>query len=198
MEVRIHRNPGDLEIISRSMGEWHSIYAHSAVENGAYVVELHDGGLKIGQAVVYSMDVGRGYRAGVIYYIAIDEVFRGRGYGLRLLTQAEAFLAREHGANVYLASTSIDNEASINLFRSAGYTQYTWEEIYREYGEKTADTLLRIMCSYEDEVVFIKTRGESHRVVLENMARAINRKAVREWWYRTCYKPWASRIGKTR
>lgn len=61
-------------------------------------------------------------RKGWINRLAVDPAFRRRGYGRRLIEAAETVL-REQGIGVIAALVESGNDASLALFREAGYAE---------------------------------------------------------------------------
>lgn len=106
------------------------------------------GGRVIGVAELYTGEAEGYGKVGVIYFIAVDSEYRGRGVGKRLVLEAER-LFRSMGCAYSAASTMSSNRASQGLFRSLGYT------ICRR-GDKAYWDLVGVLWAYEDDVVMFK------------------------------------------
>jgi ribosomal protein S18 acetylase RimI-like enzyme len=68
-----------------------------------------------------------------LYSIAVDAGARGRGVGRRLLAAAEREAAKRHRTVLRLEIRK-DNDASLALFRGAGYREFAETEGYYEDG----------------------------------------------------------------
>ncbi|GIF09554.1 GNAT family N-acetyltransferase [Actinoplanes siamensis] len=93
-------------------------------------------------AVVGSMWIAlehpRGYRGcAFLFEIAIDEPFRGEGYGRALLTAGEN-VVREHGLTALDLNVFGDNARAIGLYASAGYRVVT-QQMRKDLGSGGAD-----------------------------------------------------------
>ncbi|MCU7787299.1 GNAT family N-acetyltransferase [Pyrobaculum sp. 3827-6] len=110
----------------------------------------------------------------VHYYIAVAPHHRRRGIATQLVKTVEQLC----GAPVYMATTTLDNQAATALFTKLGYTPYQWREIPRHARE----TLLKATCGYDDDILLIKgahpTEAARHTPEVETL------------WRETCYKPY--------
>ena len=67
-------------------------------------------------------------RKGWINRLAVDPDFRGRGYGARMIAEAERVLRQAYGAQIIAALVEPENEPSRQLFDKCGYV--CWEGLY--------------------------------------------------------------------
>jgi ribosomal protein S18 acetylase RimI-like enzyme len=79
-------------------------------------------GLEMEERLVAAVVVTHDSRKGWINRLAVDPDCRRRGYGMRLIEASEALL-REQGIPVTAVLVVSDNDASLALFRKAGYTE---------------------------------------------------------------------------
>ncbi len=79
-------------------------------------------GLEVDGRLVGAVLATHDSRKGWINRLAVDPVYRRRGYGLRLVEAAEAWL-REQGMRIVAALVESDNPASLALFQKAGYVE---------------------------------------------------------------------------
>ncbi len=107
----------------------------------------------------------------VHYYIAVAPDYRKRGVATLLVKNVESTCA----TSTYLATTRESNIAAMRLFRNLGYTPHRWYDIRR--GQR--ETLLKITCGYDDDLVFIKG--------LRHIERD---REVEKLWRDTCLNPY--------
>lgn len=96
-------------------------------------------GATVGIVDLYDFDP-MNRRAGV--GILIDAAFRRRGYGRRALDLVWRYSCRHIGMHQLWAVAARDNEASIALFKSAGYATCGSMKSWLRRGERYADALL--------------------------------------------------------
>lgn len=148
---------------------------------------LRLGGKPVASAVVYLADLGS-VKLGVMYYVAVEKRWRGKGLGKVLVLSAEEAMGLR-GASGYVATTTIDNRASMSLFSSLGYAVLSWDAIGRRYGWRAVENLVRATCGYEDDVAMVKPVGMKLGRLLELISAASKRRVSR-LWSRICYRPW--------
>lgn len=105
----------------------HSLRPHGRDSREAIARQLASGvaallGLEIDGRLVGVVLATHDSRKGWINRLAVDPSARRRGYGLRLVAAAEQWL-REQGIEVIAALVEGGNEASLALFRRAGYVE---------------------------------------------------------------------------
>ena len=173
-----------LKIIGERLGEYHAYYAEVAATSpyGSWLcLELQ--GSVIGSSIVYVLPTDP--TVGVVYYIALSKGFESKGLGKVLLASSEEILEMR-GCKAFIASTTLDNIKSISLFKSMGYAAITIDEIYDAMDHRDVDLLLRALCSYEDDVVFIK--GMDLDAIIDVIEKSSKR--VAKLWRKICYEPW--------
>jgi ribosomal protein S18 acetylase RimI-like enzyme len=79
------------------------------------VLGLREDGLLVGSAMV-GFDGHRGW----VYYLSVTRTFRGRGYGRRLMSAAEAWL-RARGARKIQFMVRRENDEVIEFYSRLGY-----------------------------------------------------------------------------
>ncbi len=164
-------------IVARIMGRRHGYYASSSSRIGARGLVALVNGDPAGSVVFYRVNTSTSI--GVIYYVAVDPRYRGRGIGKILVLSAE----EEMNADLYVATLVSSNKASFRMFKSLCYTPYTWEEL-EKMGNIVAEVIYRSTCSYEDDLVMIKGVIEYSKLGEEDLRKAL------KIWEESCYKPW--------
>jgi len=170
-----------LDIIGRSLYWWSKYYAEACVELGfcrALAAVL--GSRIVGGVIYYTIPLRSSKPSvGVIYYVAVEEGYRGRGIGSALVSSAE----EASNASIYMATTRRSNTASLRLFESLGYRAAELDKMSRE-----ASSLLdKALCSYEDDVLLYKgVEG------VEELTSALKmfRGDVETFHREACYNPW--------
>ncbi|MGD1991855.1 MAG: GNAT family N-acetyltransferase [Anaerolineae bacterium] len=124
--------PLGVEDYDRLMALWqraglHSLKPHGRDSRTAIAQQLESGiekilGLEIGDRLVGCVVTTHDSRKGWINRLAVDPVYRRRGYGLRLVKAAEEML-RSQGMRIIAALIESDNPASLTLFEKAGYVE---------------------------------------------------------------------------
>lgn len=84
-------------------------------------------GLFVGDRLVAAVIATFDGRKGWINRVAVDPDFRGRGYGQRMIAEAEAVLRKQHGALVIAALIEQENDPSRQLFAKCGFA--AWEGV---------------------------------------------------------------------
>jgi len=170
-----------LDIIERSLSWWSRYYAEACVELGfcrALAAVL--GGRIVGGVVYYTVPLRSSKPfIGVIYYVTVEEGYRGRGIGSALVLSAEEVA----NASAYMATTRRGNTASLRLFESLGYRATELDKMSREAGS----LIDKALCSYEDDVLLYKgVEG------VEELTSALKmfRSDVETFHREACYNPW--------
>lgn len=172
-------------LVERVMGWWHGYYAKAVLERldaSVGLVARVDG--KPAGASIGFVAEGEGPRVGVIYYIVVDERYRGRGLGRLLVSKLEERLM-SWGAETLIATIEEGNEASMRLFSSLGYKVLGVSQAERLLGWEALEALLHAACSYEEDYVALKPV----RVGVEQL-RCLRPGSYRDVWWRACYEPW--------
>jgi Acetyltransferases len=110
----------------------------------------------------------------VHYYVAVVPKYRRRGVASFLVKTVE----RSCTAEIYVATTTEDNTAALNLFRKLGYVEYTWSDLPRGARE----VWLKATCGYDDDVILVKGG--------DPLAVATYTQDVERLWRETCLKPY--------
>ncbi len=105
----------------------HSLRPRGRDSRGALARQLASGvqtilGLEVEGQLVGAVVATHDSRKGWINRLAVDPAHRRRGYGARLIAAAEEVL-HEQGIHVIAALIEPGNDASLALFRKAGYTE---------------------------------------------------------------------------
>jgi GNAT superfamily N-acetyltransferase len=162
-------------------------YARAVVDYGIGSIALAViNGVNVGAAVYYKVTVGL-VRLCVIYYIAVIEECRGLGIGKALISTIEEACP---DTDVYMATTWLGNDAADRLYKSLGYTGYSWDDLSKLLGRRAVDKLLKATCGYDDDVAYIKvgTPGKDAINVLRNVV--YNGDDVEKLWRETCLYVW--------
>jgi len=170
-----------LDIIGMSLSWWSRYYAEACVELGfcrALAAVL--GGRIVGGVVYYTIPLRSSKPfVGVIYYVAVEEEYRGRGIGSALVPSAE----ESANASIYMATTRRSNTTSLRLFESLGYRA---AELDKMSGEASS-LINKALCSYEDDVLLYKG---VERVEELTSALKMFRSDVETFHREACYNPW--------
>lgn len=171
------------------MGWWHGYYAKACFRASVCrCVSLNIDSKCVGIGLYYVLNTRP--IIGVVYYIAIASKLRGQGLGKVLLASIE-HLMEEEGAEVFIATSALDNENAIRLFKSMGYIVLEWSELVKHVGYDVYELLLRATCGYEDDVVMIKSfKSDKFDRVLTNLVNNRNIRVANRVWYTICYEPW--------
>lgn len=171
------------------MGWWHGYYAKACFRaNVCKCISLNIAGRCVGVGLYYVLNTRP--MIGVVYYIVIAPRFRGQGLGKVLLASIE-HLMEEEGAELSIATSALDNENAIRLFKSMGYAVLEWDELVQRVGYDVYELLLRATCGYEDEVVMIKSfKRDQFDKTLSDLINNRNIRTANRVWYIVCYEPW--------
>ncbi|MEM0260985.1 MAG: GNAT family N-acetyltransferase [Sulfolobales archaeon] len=186
-----HRDFTRLALLREHMGFWHYFFASAVEKIGGGIVDLILSSERrlVGQGVFYKIATPE-IILGVIYYLVIGREFRGKGFGRILLATLEEILSWED-AEIFIASTTLDNEASRRLFRSLDYKEFSWKDLYKLLGSEETEILRKALCSYEDDLIMIRFEKRD----IKDLKKALNkentsRKTIERIWREICYTPW--------
>jgi ribosomal protein S18 acetylase RimI-like enzyme len=122
----------DVADYDRLMALWQRAGLHSLKPKGRdsraeIAQQLESGiekilGLEVDGRLVGCVVTSHDSRKGWINRLAVDPIYRRRGYGLRLVEAAEEML-RSQGMHIIAALIESDNPASLALFEEAGYVE---------------------------------------------------------------------------
>lgn len=163
-----------------SVGWYHSYFASTCIEEGiCRVLIASESGVDIGTAVFYEA-LTKPFPTTVIYYVAVNSAFRGRGVGKALVASVESLF--DDNSRVFLATTRESNTPSRRLFQGLGYN-----EVHIELLEGiVAEVIEKLTCSYEDDVVLFK--GVKDIGVFAHFHE--NLIVAEKTWEKVCYEPW--------
>ncbi len=173
------------EIIESTMGPLHAYYAVECMKTKICrsIIVLHDD-KPVATGVYYTVPIDTKILT-IIYYIAVEKNYQKQNIGKITVLSIEELT--NQNAVAYIASTTIENKASIKMFKNLGYTVLTLDELYKRYNEKTINLLTKITCSHEDDVYLIKTiMPYTIRQILSNIKPG----TAHRIWHQICYKPW--------
>ncbi|MCS7099458.1 MAG: GNAT family N-acetyltransferase [Sulfolobales archaeon] len=174
-----------VELVKKGMGVWQAHYAAACLNQrvcrglAAILEKL------VGALLFYSTRLEPGHSLGVIYYVVVEEEYRGMGIGKVLVSSAEYVLESE-GVDLVVATARSENSRSKRLFSSLGYVEVPLHTIEEEYGE----LLTKLTCSYEDDVVFYKNLRAKFEEFVSVLDLESNTEKIEKLWYALCYKPW--------
>ena len=175
-----------VELLERIMGSYHAYYARAALDrlptSIGLVYYIHN--MPAGTAVCYTA-VGS-MKLGVIYYVAVDHKFRGRGIGKALVSSCERALDMPE---TYVATIELRNHPSARMFQQLGYTVKAYSELAREVGWKAISAIHHATCSYEEDLIALKPASPKAVEKLPSMTPD----DYKEVWWEICYKPWMER-----
>jgi len=192
--IYLHNDMTDLSLIERYMGFYHKFFASSLDPSYSYVLDLYIDNFLAGQAIIYYIRGGlRG--VGVVYYVVVDERFRGRGLGKILVSSAEQIF-EDLNLDFSIATASIDNVVSHRMFKSLSYDEEDLERISRICSHQIQEMILKLSCGYEDDLLFYKDlRRPAYENNIKSLCKTINqldKDVVERHWLRSCYRPWRS------
>lgn len=174
-----------VSILERSLSWFHAYYASVCIEQGVCrVLVCRDGDNVVGVGVFYTIDT-KPVSVGVIYYIAVDRSFRGRGIGKAIVASIEELMEME-SVGFYIASTRLDNTASRRMLEELNYSWILLDDMegtVREIAEE-------LTCAYEDDVLYIKSPKYSADQFKDILLNRANRQRIRRLWNTLCYGPW--------
>jgi ribosomal protein S18 acetylase RimI-like enzyme len=121
----------------------HTLRPHGRDSRAAIARQLATGvmtvlGLEVDAALVGAVLVTHDSRKGWINRLTVHPLHRRRGYGSLLVAGAERVL-RDLGITVIAVLIEADNDASLSLFRSAGYAE-TFGGVHYLSKRETADS----------------------------------------------------------
>ncbi|MEM0048749.1 MAG: GNAT family N-acetyltransferase [Ignisphaera sp.] len=165
-------------ILVKNMGWYQAYFAAACLELGrcrALVALVNN--VEVGSLLFYEAKLSPSNLV-VIYYVAVEEMYRGRGIGKALVSSAEYI----SDGSMYIATTHRDNVASRKMFKDLDYSEIPFEHLK----ESTIDFLERLACSYEDDIVLYKGHLE-----LDYLASlSLNRVVAKQLWKELCFNPW--------
>ncbi len=183
-------------VIRKGLGSWHAYYARACLEErvcrslAAYI-----GDDVVGVSLYYTVPL-KPYRAGVVYYIVVDDRFRGMGIGKALLASTEEVLD-ERKCGVILSTTTLDNDVMIRIFRSFGYTVVLWNDLAMLFGDDVELHLLRLTCGFEDDVIAFKClKCSSLEDFISKLMSRDNLAKIVDVWDTICYGAWLRYRGR--
>ncbi|MFN3803551.1 MAG: GNAT family N-acetyltransferase [Pyrobaculum sp.] len=174
MEVEVNKTKA-LEILET--------YYHGPVKYAKAVLErwplsnglvVYKTGRPAGAEIFYRVDLAQ--PTCVHYYLIVAPQFQRQGVATYLANKVGEIC----GAEVFLATTTVENMAAVGLFKKLGYMVYRWPELPR----KVRDVLLKATCGYDDDILFIK--GAEPTQVAKPTAE------VQKLWRETCLLPYFS------
>jgi GNAT superfamily N-acetyltransferase len=161
------------------MGWYHPYFASTCIEEKVCrALIAYDKGVAIGVTVFFEAPV-KPLPITVIYYVAVDTKFRRRGVGKALVASVESLF---EDSRVFLATTGENNTPSRKLFLALGYKEAYLENL----NEKVAETIRKLACCYEDEIVLYK--GVSNINIIAQFHENIA--IVKRIWKRICLGAW--------
>lgn len=165
-------------ILAKAMGWYHAYFAVACLELGrckALVAFIDD--VEVGSILFYNVKLSPGDLT-VIYYVVVEDGYRGSGIGKALVTSAEYI----SNSDMYIATTNRGNIASRKMFRDLGYSEIPLDHL----NENTVDFVERVACSYEDDIALYKGVVE-----LDYLASIpLNRVIANHLWRELCFNPW--------
>ncbi|WFO75889.1 GNAT family N-acetyltransferase [Desulfurococcaceae archaeon MEX13E-LK6-19] len=173
------------EIIESTMGPLHAYYAVECIKTRICrsIIVLHDN-KPVATGVYYTVPIDTKTLT-IIYYIAVEKEHQKQNIGKITVLSIEELTAQNTIA--YMASTTIENKASIKMFKDLGYTVLILDDLYRRYNDMTINLLTKITCSHEDDVYLIKTiKPYTIRQILDSIKPG----TAHRIWRQICYKPW--------
>ncbi|MEM1873195.1 MAG: GNAT family N-acetyltransferase [Acidilobaceae archaeon] len=172
-----------LRLLARGFGEYHYRFVESSLAHGARALLAVSGETPVGAAIGFTA-----FRVGVVYYVYVEEAYRGSGVGKTLVLSLEELLESD-GAEVFVASTAFWNKSSMRMFDSLGYTLIPIESL-EEKSPSLAGKVEKLACMEDDDVLMVKP-------TVKSLSRALSRTSSRDIakiWVSRCYKPWLSYI----
>ncbi len=171
-------------VIEKSMGFLHSYYASMCIEIGRCggVIALDRDVMGVG--VFYKIGL-KPYSIGVIYYIVVDEYYRGRGIGKIILSSIEELLESE-SLGYYIASTRSSNISSRKMLQDLGYMEIYLDNLDSDIRE----VIIQAVCAYEDDILSIKPVRTSIEYLYAMLRDRNNLRIIRDVWKIQCYDLW--------
>lgn len=181
------------DVLRRSFGSSFR-YAKAVVDYGAGLVAIARINNDVAGAVVFYNVLFPKVKLCVIYYIAVLEEFRRMGLGSVLMSTAEEVCA---DTDLYIATTWYGNDAADALYKTLGYTAYSWNELRRLLGRRTVDRLLKATCGYDDDLAYVKSSYDANVIDLLRLVSEGNAEGVNKLWKETCLYTWLRIKGTT-
>jgi len=171
-------------VIEKSMGWFHAYYASACIDIGRCggVIALDRD--VVGVGVFYKVDL-KPYAIGVIYYVAVDERYRGKGIGKMIVASIEELLNSD-SLGYYVASTRSSNIGSRRMLQDLGYIEVYLDDLDSDLYE----AILQAVCAYEDDILSIKPVKNSIEYLYKMLRDENNLKIVRDIWRVQCYGLW--------
>jgi len=183
--VECNRNYSNIirDALEKAMSWIHSYYALACIDTNICRALIAYEEEPVGVGVFYRVP---STWIGVIYYVAVLPRYRGRGIGRAIVASIEQLLSFE-GAEVFIATTRVDNVASRDMLSSLGYIEVFIDDLSDDLRE-----IVRMMtCGYEDDLLYVKLE----KISLEEFFSIISRKntveVIENLWRSICYSPWA-------
>ncbi len=171
-------------VIEKSMGWFHAYYASACIDIGRCggVIALDRN--VVGVGVFYKVDL-KPYAIGVIYYVAVDERYRGRGIGKMIVSSIEELL-NSNSLGYYIASTRSSNISSRKMLQDLGYMEIYLDNLDSDIRE----VIIQAVCAYEDDILSIKPVGTSIEYLYTMLRDRNNLRIIRDVWKIQCYDLW--------
>ena len=173
------------KIIGEALSWFHAYYASICIETGkcrAVICRNRDAALGVG--VFYTVDT-KPTSIGVIYYVAVEQSFRGFGIGKAIVASIEE-LMEASGTGFYIATTRYDNIAARRMLEELGYTGIMFEDI----DDNLREVIEELTCAYEDDLLYIKSTRPQSKPFMRMLLDKTNHRIIRELWTILCYRPW--------
>ncbi len=174
------------ELIEKSLSWFHAYYAYTCIKIGkCKAVVCGDGDIVKGVGVFYIVDT-KPISIGIIYYVAVEQRFRGQGIGKIIVASIEE-LMDIYGAKLYIATTRLDNIPSRRMLEDLNYKEIILDSI----NEKLRDAIEKLTCAYEDDVLYVKSSKNYQSFSIETiLSNKINYRIINDIWNILCYRPW--------
>ncbi|MEM0341042.1 MAG: GNAT family N-acetyltransferase [Acidilobaceae archaeon] len=169
------------KILAKGFGPYHFSFIKSSANYGARVLLALAEDIPAGAVIGFTA-----FDMGVVYYIYVEERFRGLGVGKTLILSLEEIF-ESMGTKVFVASTVFSNKTSMRLFESLGY-ELIPIELLEEKSPVVAEKIKKVACMEDDDVLMVKPSLQE----LQRSLLKVNSKDVVKMWIAQCYKPWIS------
>jgi GNAT superfamily N-acetyltransferase len=174
------------ELIEKSLSWFHAYYAYTCIKIGkCKAVICRDRDIVKGVGVFYIADT-KPISIGIIYYVAVEQRFRGQGIGKIIVASIEE-LMDIYGVKLYIATTRLDNIPSRKMLEDLDYREILLESI----NGKLRDAIEKLTCAYEDDVLYVKSSKNKQNFSIETiLGNKINYRIINDIWNILCYRPW--------
>lgn len=135
-------------IVDESFEGWYQRHARRTLRQSELVRVAVGPGGPAGLAMLKRLDEQTGY----VFYIAVARAERRKGVGGLLLWDALRLFGGEGKTDVY-ASVEEDNEPSLALFESNGFSKTSFGELAKKHGPVGALRMYREMLAVPGEVL---------------------------------------------